>query len=127
MSGQRHVARRTPDGSAAREGVHLGPVRITPTRVILLVAVAGSIGYLAYAITVRDATQIPMLASGAAVLGIVFAALAIAGVIETVRAARADRPGRSVVAAVSGGVAGVVAIGCFAAAAILALLWGVTP
>ncbi|MCU0477532.1 MAG: hypothetical protein MUE92_02115 [Chloroflexi bacterium] len=127
MSGRGHVARRNPDGTAAREGVYLGPIRITPTRVILLIAVVGSVGYLGYAITVRDATQIPMLASGAAVLGIVFAALSIAGAIETVRSARADQPGRSVVAAVFGGVAGVVAFGCFAAAAILALLWGVTP
>jgi hypothetical protein len=91
------------------------------------VAVVGSVGYLAYAITVRDAAQIPMLASGAAVLGIVFTALAIAGAIEVVRAARSDRPGRSVGAAVFGGIAGIIAFGCFAAAAILALLWGVTP
>jgi hypothetical protein len=124
---RRHVSRRNPDGTAAREGAHLGPVRITPTRVVLLVAVVGSIGYLAYAVTVRDAAQIPMLASGAAVLGIVFSALALAGVMETVRAARADRPGRSVVAAVFGGLAGIFAFGCFAAAAVLALLWGVTP
>ena len=107
MSGQRHVAPREP-------GRHAGPQRtarwarsrITATRIILLVAVAGSVGYLAYAITVRDATQIPMLASGAAVLGIVFSALAIAGAIETMRAARDDRPGRSVAAAVFGGLAG---------------------
>jgi hypothetical protein len=83
------------------------------------------VGYLVYALTVRDATQIPLLASGAAVLGMVFAALALAGAIETVRAARDDRPGRSVVAAVFGGVAGIVACACFAAAAVLALLWGV--
>ena len=125
MSGSSHVSRRNPDGSRAREGTHVGPVRVTATRVILLLAVAGSVGYLVYALTVRDATQIPMLASGAAVLGIVFAALALAGAVETVRAARADRPGRSVGAALFGGVAGIVACGCFAAAAVLALLWGV--
>jgi hypothetical protein len=127
MSERRHVSRLGPDGAPVREGAYLGPVKVTATRVILLVAVAGSIGYLAYAITVRDATQIPMLASGAAVLGIVFSALALAGAIETVRSARADRPGRSVVAAIFGGVAALVAFGCFAAAAVLALLWGVTP
>ncbi len=125
MSGQGHVSRRNPDGTRARQGVHLGPVRMTAMRVVLLLAVVGSVGYLAYALTVRDATQIPMLASGAAVLGIVFAAVALAGAIETVRAARADRPGRSVIAAIFGGVAGIVACGCFAAAAVLALLWGV--
>lgn len=124
MSGAGHVSRRNPDGSRARPGVHLGPVRITATRVVLLLAVVGSVAYLAYALTIRDATQIPMLASGAAVLGIVFAAVALAGAIETVRAARDDRPGRSVVAAILGGLAGIVACGCFAAAAVLALLWG---
>lgn len=93
-------------------------------RVILLVALVGSASYFAYAFTVRDATQIPMLASGAAVLGIVFAALALAGAIETVRGARDNRPGRSVVAAFFGGVAGIIASGCFAVAAVLALLWG---
>jgi len=125
MSDQHHVSRRKPDGTRVREGLHLGPLRITVTRVILVVAVVGSAGYLVYAITVRDANQIPMLASGAAVLGLVFAALAIAGVAETVRAARADRPGRSVVAAVVGGVAAIIALGCLAGAAVLALLWGV--
>ena len=125
MSGSGHVTRRNPNGTPARVGLHLGPVRITATRVILLLAVVGSVGYLAYALTVRDATQIPMLASGAAVLGIVFTALALAGAIETVRAARDDRPGRSVIAAIFGGVAGIAACGCFAAAAVLALLWGV--
>lgn len=127
MSERRHVTRRGPDGAAVREGLYLGPVKITPTRVMLFVAIVGSIAYLVYALTVRDATQIPMLASGAAVLGIVFAALAIAGAVETVRAARADRPGRSVAAAIVGGLAGLVAFGCFAAAAILALVWGALP
>jgi hypothetical protein len=126
MTDRRHVSRRAPDGSRAHDGVHVGPVQVTPARVIFLLAVVGSVGYLAYAITVRDATQIPMLASGAAVLGIVFAALAIAGAVETVRAARADRPGRSVGAAIVGGISGVVAFGCFAAAAVLSLLWGVS-
>jgi len=125
MSGQRHVAPRNPDGTRAREGTWIGPLRITATRILVVVALVGSIGYLAYAITVRDQDQIPMLASGAAVLGIVFAALAIAGAVATVRAARDDRPGRSVVNAILGGIAGIIAFGCFAAAAVLSLLWGV--
>lgn len=125
MSGPRHVAPRNPDGTRVREGIWIGPLRVTATRVLVVVALVGSIGYLAYAITVRDQDQIPMLASGAAVLGIVFAALAIAGAIATVRAARDDRPGRSVLNAVLGGIAGIIAFGCFAAAAVLSLLWGV--
>jgi hypothetical protein len=124
MSGPRHVSRRDGQDSRPRGGLQLGPLRITALRVFMLLAVVGSAGYLAYAFTVRDQTQIPMLASGAAVLGIVFGALALTGVVETVRAARGDRPGRSVVAAIFGGVAGIVACACFAAAAVLTLLWG---
>ena len=37
---------------------------------------SGSIAYMAYVLTVREATQIPLLASGAVMLAIVFAALA---------------------------------------------------
>ena len=40
MSGTRHVSRRNPDGTRAREGAHIGPVRITATRIILVVALA---------------------------------------------------------------------------------------
>jgi lipid-A-disaccharide synthase-like uncharacterized protein len=95
---------------------------VTPTRVFLAVALVGSLLYLAYAVSVRDTSQIPALASGALVLGLVFGMLATVGGIETYRAARADRPARSVVASVLGGVAGIVSLACFAAAAILAIL-----
>jgi uncharacterized membrane protein len=95
---------------------------VTPTRVFLTVALLGSLLYLAYAVSVRDTSQIPALASGALVLGLVFAMLATAGGIETYRAARTNRPARSFAAAVSGGIAGIVALACFAAAAILAIL-----
>ena len=83
---------------------------------------AGSLLYLVYAVNVRDASQIPALSSGALVLGLVFGMLATVGGIETYRAARTTRPARSFLAAVLGGVAGLVALACFAAAAILAIL-----
>jgi hypothetical protein len=38
-----------------RRGRRLGPIQITPTKVILAVAVAGSIGFGLYTVTVRDA------------------------------------------------------------------------
>jgi len=122
MDPRRQVSPRAPDGSRRRTGLHVGPVRVTPTRVFLAVALLGSLLYFVYAVTVRDTSQIPALASGALVLGLVFGTLATVGGIETYRAARADRPARSVVAAVLGGVAGIVSLGCFAAAAILAIL-----
>jgi hypothetical protein len=122
MDPRRQVSPRAPDGSRRRTGSYVGPVRVTPTRVFLAVALFGSLLYFIYAVTVRDTSQIPALASGALVLGLVFGMLATVGGIETYRAARVDRPARSVVAAVLGGVAGIVSLGCLAAAAILAIL-----
>ena len=49
---------------------------VTPGVVFLAVALIGSLVFVLYAITVRDASQIPLLAAGAIVLGIVFLALA---------------------------------------------------
>ena len=107
-----------------RRGPHIGPVAITPVRVFLSVALLGSLAYVAYAATVRDSAQIPALTGGALFLGLVFVALALAGLRETLRCARDGRAGRSVVAAVFGGVAGMVAFACFAWAMLGALLLG---
>lgn len=106
-----------------RRGAHIGPLAITPTRVTLLIALIGSGGFLAYAITVRDPSQIPLLASGAAVLGIVFAALAVGGAVGAVRAGREGSGGRAFAMAVAGGVSSVIAFGCLGAAIVLALVW----
>ena len=54
--------------TAARRG-------ISPGIVFLAVALIGSLLFALYAVTVRDADQIPLLAAGSAVLGIVFIAL----------------------------------------------------
>jgi hypothetical protein len=114
---------RPPTGSRGRgSGPHIGPVRITPTRVVLFLALVGSLAYLAFAITVRDASQIPMLSSGAAVLGIVFGALAVLGALSTYRAGVDGRSGQAFALAVMGGVAAMVAAGCFAAAIVLGLV-----
>jgi hypothetical protein len=117
-----HVSPRNRDGSRRRVGPHIGPLRLTPTRVTLVIALIGSVGFLLYAVTVRESTQIPLLAAGAFVLGIVFAALAVAGVVSTYRAASWGSSGRAFLTALLGGVAAVIAFGCFAGAMILALL-----
>lgn len=106
-----------------RRGPRIGPLEITPTRVTVLLALLGSVAYLAYAVTVRDASQIPMLTSGAAVLGIVFAALAVSGLVATWRAGVDGEGGRALLSAIFGGIAALVAAGCIAAAVILALVW----
>lgn len=117
------VSPRRPDGvRGPRPRTGIGLPRITPTRFFLTVALVGSAAYLAWAVTTRDPSQSPMLAAGAAVLGLVFSAIALAGAIEVVRAARRGEGGRSFAAAILGGVAGMIAFGCFAAAMVFAFL-----
>lgn len=101
----------------------MGPVRLTPTRVTLAIALLGSVAFIVYAITVRDASQIPLLAAGSLVLGLVFAALAVAGLVATYRSASGGRGGSAFVDAILGGLAAVIAFGCFAVTVILALVW----
>ena len=117
-----HVSPRNPDGTRRRTGPRVGPLRLTPTRVTLFVALAGALGFLLYAITVRDVTQIPLLAAGAFVLGIVFGALAVAGLVATYRAASEGAGGRAFLLALMGGIAAVIAFGCLSGAVILAFL-----
>ena len=106
------------------DGRRIGPIAITPTGILLVIAFVGSVLYLLYAITVRDASQIPLLASGAAVLGIVFVAVAVTGLVATWRSSLRGRDGRALAHAVIGGIACLAAAGCFAVAIILALVGG---
>jgi hypothetical protein len=118
------VSPRRPDGGRGRAGAHLGPIRLTPTRVMLAIAMVGSLLYIVFALAiVREKTQIPLLSSGAGVLGVVFAALAVSGGYATYRAGDDGSAARALGMAVLGGIAGVIAAGCFAAALILALAW----
>ncbi len=117
------VSPRAADGSRRRIGPHLGPLRITPVRLALAVALVGSgLFNLLAVVIVRDERQIPMLSAGFGVMGIVFAALALGGAIATFRAGSEGRSGRALLLAVAGGVAAVAAAGCFAASVILALV-----
>jgi hypothetical protein len=92
--------------------------RVSPGLLILALALIGSIGYLLYAITVRDPSQIPLLASGAVVLGIVFAAAAAYCLRAIWKAGLAERNGRAVALGLLGGFAAIISAGCFALAVI---------
>jgi FtsH-binding integral membrane protein len=91
---------------------------VSPGAVILAIALVGSLAYAIYALTSRDAS-IPLLASGAVVLGIVFGALAVYCLRSVWRAGLAGRDGRAILLGVTGGVAAMIAAGCVAAAIIL--------
>jgi hypothetical protein len=125
----RYPADVSPPGAARRSasrggGPRIGPLRITPIRVVVALAFVGSLAFIAYAVLrVRDTTQIPMLSSGFAVLGLSLAAIAIGGLVGLWRAAADGRGGRAFLMSIIGGLMGLAAIGCFAAAVVLALLW----
>jgi hypothetical protein len=94
--------------------------RISPVAVFLAIAIVGSVAYMAFVLTVREATQIPLLASGAVMLAIVFAALAIFCVRSIWRTGtEPGHAGRMLLTALVGGGAAIAAAGFTAAALIL--------
>jgi hypothetical protein len=95
-----------------------GSRRISPGVIFLVLAIVGSIAYMAYTVTVRDTSQIPLLASGAVVLALVFAALAAFCLRAILRAGTEGGGGRVVLVALVGGGAAMAAAG-FAAGAII--------
>jgi drug/metabolite transporter (DMT)-like permease len=86
------------------------------------IALGGSVLFALYTITVRYASQIPLLASGAAVLGIAFGALAAYSARATWHAGIAGRTRRAFVMAIAGGGAAIIGAGGLAAAIILFML-----
>jgi hypothetical protein len=120
--------RRGQNGTVAAErdvapsGPRLGPIPITVTGVLIIVALVLSLAYVAYAVSVRDASQIPLLASGLVVLGIVFIAIAIVGGRAAWRSSVRGSDARAFGHAIVGGIASLVASGCLALAVILFLI-----
>jgi hypothetical protein len=110
------------NNSGGPTGPHIGPIPITATGVLILVALIGSVLYLVYALSVRDASQIPLLASGAVVLGLVFVAIAAVGARATWRSSVDGHDARAFGHAIVGGVAALIAAACFSGAIILILL-----
>jgi hypothetical protein len=103
-------------------GPHVGPIPITVTGVLIVVALVLSLAYVGYAITVRDPSQIPLLASGLVVLGIVFIAIAGVGGRAAWRSSVRGSDARAFGHAIVGGLASLVAAGCIALAVILILV-----
>ena len=112
-------ARRTSQVSRPRQSP---PRRVSPGAVMLTIALGGSALFALYTITVRDASQIPLLASGAVVLGIAFGALAAYSARATWHAGIAGRTQRAFVMALAGGGAAIIGAACIAAAIILFML-----
>ncbi len=96
--------------------------RITPGILFLAIAMIGAIVFAGYVITVRDASQIPLIAAGGAVLGIVFLALAAYMLRSTWKAGVAARNGRAIALGCGGGIAAIIGMLCLAGAVIGFLL-----
>jgi hypothetical protein len=124
VSDRRRGENRTAaaERTVAPSGPRLGPIPITVTGVLIVVALVLSLAYVAYAISVRDASQIPLLASGLVVLGIVFVAIAGVGARAAWRSSVRGSDARAFGHAIVGGVASLVASGCLALAVILFLV-----
>ncbi len=120
------VSPRAASGSR-RTGPHVGPVRITPVRVTLLVALSGGLGFLAWSVLIRDQLQVPLMAAGLAICGLVFAATAVLSVAAVVRAGREGRDGAAVLTALVGGLFAVASLMSLAGAVIMSLIWSGTP
>jgi hypothetical protein len=106
-----------------RRGLYVGPLKITPAVVLVSIALIGSAAYVLYVVTQVEDEQIQLLGYGFGVLGASFAAIAVGAVVAIWRAASRARSRRALVLAIVGGIAGLIAIGCFTFTA-LALLVG---
>ena len=76
--------------------MNAGTRRLTPGIVFLAIALVGSLLFVAYAVNVRDASQIPLLAAGGAAVGIAFIALAAYSLRAVWRAGLVGRNGRAI-------------------------------
>ena len=108
--------------STKRTNADQGGFRLTPGIVFLAIAVIGSIAFGVYAVTVRDASQIPLLAAGAAACGIAFLALAAYALRSTWRAGVEGRTLRAFGIAIGGGIAAIIGFAFVSGAIILFLL-----
>jgi hypothetical protein len=103
-----------------RQEVEAEPARSGPLRIVLAIAAAGAIAFLAFAVLARD---IPLLASAALVFGVVFVVVAVTAGRATWRAASNGRNPAAFGLAVGGGVAAMLGLGALALAIVLVLIW----
>jgi hypothetical protein len=110
--------------AAPRGGPHIGPLRVTPVRATLTIALIGGLVFLAWSIFARDQSyQVPMMATGLAVCGIVMAVAAVLSLRGIVSAGREGRDGTAVLTALIGGLMAAAAMLLFAAAVIMSMIW----
>jgi hypothetical protein len=90
---------------------------------MLVVALVGSVAFLAWGFLTRGPTQVPFLITGLGILGITLATIALGGAVVSWRSGIRGRGGRAFLAAFFGGIFAIAAFACFTAAVIFTLLW----
>lgn len=106
-----------------RDGVHLGPIRVTLPLVLVVLVLIASTVYIGWVVLNVQDDQIPLLAVGFVAMGAAFVALAVGSLVGVWRAASRARGGRAFVLAMVGGLAGLGAIGAFTVTALLMMVW----
>jgi hypothetical protein len=91
--------------------------------VFLVLALLGGLAFLGYSVFFRDALQVPLMATGFAICGIVFGLAAAMSVGTVVRAGRERRDGTAVLTALVGGLLAFGSLMFLAAAVIMGLIW----
>jgi hypothetical protein len=109
-----------PSAPAPRRGLAITPITIAA--VLVLVALIGSAAYILYVVTQVEDEQIGLLGAGFGVMGASFAAIALGTIFGMWRAASRARGRRAFALAIVGGVAGLLAIGCFTFTALAVLV-----
>jgi drug/metabolite transporter (DMT)-like permease len=97
-----------------------GGARPNLIAIVLGLAIVAAAVFLAYSAAARD---VPMMTSAAVVLGLILLAVAISGAVSILQSGSEGRTGRAFLMAIVGGLAGLLAFGCFAIAVLLALVY----
>ncbi len=113
----------TPRRTSTRDGMYLGPLRVTLPLILVGLVMLGSTAFIGWVVLNVQDDQIPLLAVGFVALGASFAAIAIGSLVGLWRAASRARGGRAFVLAIVGGLAGLGAIGAFTVTALLMMVW----
>ncbi len=118
------AARRA--ASDAPRGPRIGPLRITPVRVTLALALAGGVAFLFWSIVVRDQLQVPLMATGFLICGLVLLVWGLLGLRAVFTAGREGRDGAAVLTALAAGLATAASMLLLAGAVIMSMIWGGT-
>ena len=122
--GRPKAARRA--ASDTPRGPRIGPLRITPVRVTLALALAGGVAFLFWSIVVRDQLQVPLMATGFLICGLVLLVWGLLGLRAVFTAGREGRDGAAVLTSLAAGLATAASMLLLAGAVIMSMIWGGT-